>query len=287
MTSKLKIISAYSGTTGYLRAARSKPQSEWGALWHAQAVAPYWSEWALGQIFEERTRQLLRPPITNLDGLQAEVDCLSASGIEALVEDAYDRITALLPSPLTERAVCIYPADPDNAWLFDNGAVGNCIGDNILLQVNPLSPVWRQIVPFVLAHEYHHTVWGYNYFAVLGKTHMDLLTGLLTDGQADSFARLLCPDLLPSWLQALTPAQEVEQWGKIQPFLSGNDEDIYRRFFFGDEPTGTPLNTAYTIGYHIVQAYLNSHPARTLLDLMNLDAQTILSESGYLQVSRT
>ena len=136
-------------------------------------------------------------------------------------------------------------------------------------------------IPYVLAHEYHHAIWGYNYFAVQGKTHMDLLTGLLIDGQADSFARMLHPELQPTWINALTPLQETEQWNRLQEHLVGNDESIYRRFFFGDASSGTPRHTAYTIGYHIVQAYLQAHPTAMVLDLMNVEARTILAESGY------
>jgi uncharacterized protein YjaZ len=110
---------------------------------------------------------------------------------------------------------------------------------------------------------------------------MDLLTGLLIDGQADSFARTLYPDMSPVWIRALTPEQETVQWERMQEYLAGNDEAVYRRFFFGDAHNGTPGSTAYTIGYHIVQAYLKAHPARTVLDLMDQPARAILAESGY------
>ena len=140
---------------------------------------------------------------------------------------------------------------------------------------------WSEWVPYVLAHEYHHAVWGYNYFAVQRKTHMDLLTGLLIDGEADSFAKLLYPERQPTWINALTPAEEKEQWKRMQQYLDGNDGSVYERFFFGDLVTGTPGNTAYTIGYRIVQTYLKQHPSQTVLDLLDKDAQEILIECGY------
>jgi hypothetical protein len=39
---------------------------------------------------------------------------------------------------------------------------------------------------------------------------MNLLTGLLVDGEADSFARMLHPGLKPWLIDALTPAQKTE-----------------------------------------------------------------------------
>jgi uncharacterized protein YjaZ len=111
---------------------------------------------------------------------------------------------------------------------------------------------------------------------------LDLLTGLLIDGQADTFAKILYPERQPSWINALTAVEEAVQWEKMQEYLFGNDPTIYKRFFFGDQASGTPNNTAYTIGYHIVQAYLRSHPTQTVFDLMSRDAREILSESGYM-----
>jgi uncharacterized protein YjaZ len=265
----------------YINAANLKPSTDRAQVWLEYAIEPYWAEWAQGQFNEARTREQLSMPILNLEELAVEVDSLKNSEIEQLVEKAYMQITQVLPSPLANRAVCIYAADPGNQWLREQGVLGTGIGDNILLQINPLAPNWSQWVPYILAHEYHHAVWGYNYFAVQQKSHMDLLTGLLIDGEADTFAKLLYPDRQPTWINALTPDEEAEQWGKMQEYLKGNDGTIYERFFFGDRVSGTPSFTAYTIGYRMVQAYLKCHPTQTVFDLMNKESEEILSESGY------
>ena len=269
------------GLMDYIKVAQSTPCSEWRRVWLEYAVEPYWAEWAQGQFNESRTREQLSTPIVNLQELAAEVDCLMNAGIEQLIEKAYIQITQVLPSPLSRRAVCIYAADPENQWLREQGVVGTGIGDNILLQINPFAASWSAWIPYVLAHEYHHAVWGYNYFAVQQKSYLDLLTGLLIDGEADTFAKLLYPEAQPAWIEALTPEQEAEQWEKMQEHLGGNDRAVYERFFFGDTARRTPCHTAYMIGYHIVQAYLKRHPAQTVFDLMDKPAREILSESGY------
>ena len=106
---------------------------------------------------------------------------------------------------------------------------------------------------------------------------METVDGLLTMLQK---ILLSCGILAPLSVR-LTPPQEAKQWNEMKNHLMGNDEALYRRFSLGDENVGTPRNTAYTIGYHIVQAYLEAHPTSTVLDLMNEEAQTILAESGY------
>lgn len=162
----LRVISAYRGLVHYIRLAKSKPHPDFEKLWLEYAIEPYWAEWAQGQFNEARTREQMSKPITDLDALSIEVEILTHSGIETLVEEAYRKITNVLPSPLPERAVCIYAADPQDTWLREHGVVGSGIGDNILLHINPLGENWSLLVPYVLAHEYHHAVWGYNYFAV-------------------------------------------------------------------------------------------------------------------------
>jgi uncharacterized protein YjaZ len=273
----------YQGAAHYIQEARGHSDVELEQLWWEHAIEPYWAEWAAGQFNEIRTREQMKQPIVDLDNLAVEVNLLADSQIETLIERAYKYITDCLPSPLPSRTVCVYPLDPQNTYVKDkmNGVLGDGIGDNILLKINPLAADWQSWVPLVIAHEYHHAVWGYNYFAVLGSRRMDLLTGLLIDGQADSFAKMLYPDLHPIWIEALTPAQEAEQWQKAQEYLASGDGAVYSRFMFGDDTTNTPANTGYTIGYHIVQAYLRAHPQKGVIDLMNVDADTILAESGY------
>jgi hypothetical protein len=87
---------------------------------------------------------------------------------------------------------------------------------------------WSVWVLYVFAHEYHHAVWGYNYHAIQQKSTKDLPTGLLIDGEVDTFAKLLYPELQPSWINALTPSEEAEQRNWVQ---ETNYENLIRNFF--------------------------------------------------------
>jgi uncharacterized protein YjaZ len=157
----LYIISAYQSISAYIQAARQHPPAEWVSLWRQHAIEPYWKSWAAGQFNEQRTRQQMQHPIADLDALAIEVDLLACSGVEQDIQSAYARMTALLPSPEPSRVVCIYPLDPADRGTLErmNGVLGTCVGDNILLQINSAAPGWLDWVPYVLAHEYHHTVW--------------------------------------------------------------------------------------------------------------------------------
>jgi uncharacterized protein YjaZ len=276
----LHIISAYQGIFVYIRAARQHSQTDWISLWKQHAIEPYWESWAAGQFNEERTRQQMQNPITDLDALTIEADLLACSGVEQIIQDAYARMTALLPSPASSRTICIYPLDPADRGTVErmHGVVGTCVGDNILMQINPTAPGWLDWVPYVLAHEYHHTIWGYNYFAVQGYTKMDLLTGFIVDGQADSFAGALFPDFIPLWVNGLTPQQEASLWLEVRSRLRSEDPADYRRFMFGDEAAGIPWCAGYTLGYRLVQNYLRKHSGQSWVDLLNINPWNIYQD---------
>jgi len=274
----LKIVSAYQGISDYIKAARGAPETEWDRLWLQFVIDAYWDQWAAGEHNEARTREELSHPIRDLDGLEKEVKSLAESGVEEVVSTAHESICRLLPYHEGDAAICIMAADPQNIDI-----VGTCIGGNTLLTINPGKLDWQQWIMYVLAHERHHSAWGYHYYYIRQGSRRDLLISLISEGSADSFARLVRPDLHPQWTDALSPEEEARQWHAIQPLLDKPDEryDLHRRFFFGDPEKNISPSTGYTIGFHIVQQYLKTHPGESVAEWTIKDPEVILSESGY------
>ena len=75
---------------------------------------------------------------------------------------------------------------------------------------------WEAVVPWGLAHEYHQTVWGYYHFFLKRNTQMDLLTGLISDGQVDSFAKSLNTNISVPWINALSEQGRAETMVKCK-----------------------------------------------------------------------
>ncbi len=278
-----KIVSAYRGMASYAWAARGQTAEAREALWRTLVVDPYWHEWAAGQFNEARMRERFRLPYADLEQLLREAEGLAASGIEKLVAEAHARIMAALPPPFPDPVLCLAALDPACVFVREhmNGVLGNGVGENTLLELDPTAPGWQDWVPFVLAHEHHHAVWGHDYFAVRHHDGMDLLTYLLNEGQADAFARELFPELDPPWNRALTEAEEARLWAELAPSLGSRDAALHARVMFGGEADGIPTHTGYAIGYHIVGAYLARHPGTRVRELIGREARAILAESGY------
>ncbi len=280
MEYKLKVIEPYRGIKNYINAVLDNETRDMDGLWLKYAIEPFWNDWAAGQFNEQRIRDDMSRPVTDVVKLKKSIEGLEAFGIEVLLRRKYRVISEMLPPPESDKIVCIYP----NIWLDQSvhGVVGTCVGENILIQINPAVDGWEKYLPWVLAHECNHTVWGYNYFYLQGNKFQDLLTSIISEGLADSFAKAVCPDLTPSWIKALTTEQEYQQWKTLQEYLSLEDNmELHHRFFFGDIKTGTPAFTGYTIGFQIVQKYLSFYPGTSWKALIKMDSREIFQKSGY------
>lgn len=280
MKSKLMIISGYRGLKEYMNRAEKADSPDHEKLWHEHVIKPYWNEWAKGQFNEDRIRQEMKKPIMELDELNKGLDILNDSDIEGIINSTYKKIVSLLPSQVSERAVCIYIDTTINETV--HGVVGSCVGDNILIRINPLVKGWQDYLPWVLAHEYNHSVWGYHYFYLKGNRSISLLSSLINEGIADSFGKLISPNITPNWTHCISNDEELRQWSIMQEYLLCEDTfELHSRFFFGNKSTGTPPGVGYTIGFNIVQSYMKSHEDVTIKEITEIDSQVIFNESSY------
>ena len=69
------------------------------------------------------------------------------------------------------------------------------------------------------------------------------------------------------------------EWEEMQKYLDTTSYRTQARFMFGGGQT--PQWTGYTIGYHIVQAYIDRHPDVSVAEWTALDPHNLLEESGY------
>lgn len=280
MTGDLKIVSIYKGIKSYIEEARISEGADYELLWKEYIVDPFWDQWAAGQFNEDRIREEMKHPITDFEFLEKAVSILGKSEIESTLKAVYEKITELLPPQESSRVISIQISD--NKDEDTHGVVGNCVGDNILIYINPLMPDWEIYLPWVLAHEYHHCIWGYDYFYLKGNYRVDFLTSILSEGQADAFGKALCPQLSPTWTIALSKEEELRQWDILKEYLQQDDNmELHCRFFFGSSNTNTPPYTAYTIGFNIIQSYTKNNPSVSFLELLEKSSLEILGNSSY------
>jgi uncharacterized protein YjaZ len=274
----LRIVPMYQGLFDFIPRARKQPRSDWANLWQQFVLAPYWDQWAAGQYNEARTRAEMSCPPDDLASLEQSAEALAKSSVEAVVCSAYKDICQQLPYHEGDVAICLMAVGA-----IQQDVVGTCIGSSTLLTIPAAQIGWQPWVKYVLAHERHHSAWGYHYYYIRGGQRRDLLVSLISEGSADSFAHSLCPDMHPQWVAALSPEEEMLQWQIIQPLLDIPDPtgSLHRRFFFGSDDSSTPASTGYTIGFHILQGYIKRHSAESVTEWTLKLPEEIFSESGY------
>ena len=107
-----------------------------------------------------------------------------------------------------------------------------------------------------------------------------LLDAMIAEGVGDAFAHDQYPFMRPSWTQALDPSVEAKVWHKVHRRLGISDPTEIRRILFGDNDR-IPQCTGYTIGYRIIQGYLQKNPSSTPANLVSFPGRAIFEASGY------
>lgn len=120
-------------------------------------------------------------------------------------------------------------------------------------QSSILTDVIEENLPFIVAHEAHHAKRrrsvGY------GNT---LLKAMITEGLADHFAMEITGQSPPPWSTALSDNQ-LDYW-LAETEKTWNDEGYNHGNWFLGFTTDIPRWTGYTIGFELVNNYLNQHP---------------------------
>lgn len=128
----------------------------------------------------------------------------------------------------------------------------------------------HRFVPLTFAHELHHAariLEGPGYGSTLQEA-------LVTEGLADSFSlQVFSASPPPPWVRALDRDSTCSLWNKVQREFDRPSYD-HGRWFLGDEQI--PRWAGYTLGYRLVQTYLDDHPDTTPAGLVETPAAELI-----------
>lgn len=151
------------------------------------------------------------------------------------------------------------------------------------------NPVGTPRLPVASAHEIHHLVrFAFEPFMpdlTLGKY-------LVAEGLAESFGLEIEGDgtLVGPYCTALSPSQAEEVKPRFREALEESDFDVVRGYIFGDwaaERFGYPRqnvpdHAGYTLGFELVQAYLE-RTGRSAAEATYVPWREIVEASGYFR----
>ena len=251
------------------------------------------------------------------------LDELEAASPKKLVEEALEECYRVLPRPDLNTRVFLFPGDGESRVLVRQmkGVLGFSLGAQAMMVFLWPAEGWQRWLAYTVTHEYVHLVRNLLFPRALtggklvytrSKEPETLLDAMVVEGLADAFATHVYPDMRPPWTEALDPevqgqsacragdpsgqgkdpsseglgGHDLEQrlWPRVHRRFKVSDPTEIRRILFGDNDR-IPVWTGYTVGFRIVQRYLEANPTAQPAGLLGLSAAAIFEASGYAQPS--
>jgi len=278
---EIKITSTFENAGEFLTNVKGNIAGA-NALWTKHMIEPFWDDIAAYAPFDQRFKQ--PSCIKDLEQLEKQLFILSKLDIGDLKSNFMLAANALLSDDDDPMLVVLYPLCDSNKIVKErqNGIVGASVFGNMIISINPLADGWHKWIPFVFAHEYHHNIWGHNWYVVRGGNDLEgtFLEYMITEGQADLFAKSLFLNLVPQWNQSFDTEKEKIFWERIRPILYSTDREVHGTYMFGNEEKGLPWCMGYFFGRVIVEDFLLKQPM-SFSELLNVSAKQIFEASRF------
>ncbi len=222
--------------------------------------------------------ETIRIPYQPGELLKKETELLKASDLISILEKALKNITAKLPGPDTK--IIIMPANPSmHDFFLKYNMCMNAVtigSGKIIVMIDPTFPNWKNTLPYVIAHEYHHSAWISRNWK---DANFSLLEYLIFEGRADAFATSLYADVKSPWTTMINSEQEKIVWNKIEGDIFKRGPEIINKVMFGNQDI--PFGSGYTIGFNILKSFKKNNPEYTDKTILDLNPEEILKMSSY------
>jgi uncharacterized protein YjaZ len=277
---KFTIVPFYENIPTYIIQAHHN-KSQIDKVYKDYIYNPIWYDFASNGECAFLARNI-KNPIRDLETLDKEFRLLSGSGVEEIVKDALLTVSRELPGPNT--TVYIQVMDPAYKKMIpeyakkilDMGIHADTYGTGkIFVAIDPRARNWKNILPRIIAHEYHHSIWISRNFETV---HFSLLDCLIIEGRAEGFADRIYPNIEAPWPD-LTAEDEYRIWNYMKTVLHNKDERLILEMTTGNKEI--PFLSVYSIGYKIIQEFLKNNPQVPILEWTDYGPEKILKKSKY------
>jgi uncharacterized protein YjaZ len=210
--------------------------------------------------------------------LKEATSLLKQCDILNIVDSSFQKIIKELPGPKTK--ILIIPANPEYRAFYKQYKVGVAAitvgAGKIIVSIDPTSNYWEVQLPYVLAHEYHHSVWTSRNFTTVDFTPLEYL---VLEGKADSFAKNLFPNIDMPHTKMIDENKERLVWDLIKPELNNRKSEMNDLMMIGNEDI--PACSGYTIGFNIVELYKRNNQNVHDSLIIDIEPEQILFLSKY------
>ena len=229
-------------TNDQVLAAADADASKTGDAWFAKCAA--------GGEFADLAASLGPDPRMTLAQRSAAAAKFDPAGFAKIAQAAYDRVVVDLPQgPLT---LCVDFAHPDDSFARDQmrGVMAVTAGSGRIIVKLHADADWVTLLPYVLAHELHHSYWAGQHFDP--KAAFTLADYVVFEGRADNYAMQTFGEHPAPWINALTDAQYQATLALFAPLWGDGSPQVLMGSMFGNPQAGIPTWAGYTVGYRLV-----------------------------------
>lgn len=222
--------------------------------------------------------ETLKAEIKPDEKLKEEIEILKSYNFKLIVESTFKSVVNELPGPDTK--ILFIPANPKYKDVFESYGIGITavtVGTGkIIVSINPTIDNWEQLLPYTLAHEYHHSVWTSRNFETSEFTPLEYL---VLEGRADSFAKELFPNTKHPFIKTLSKEQEKRVWGLIKLEMNVRNSEFNDKMMDGTKEI--PTGSVYSIGFNIIESFKINNPQIDDKELIDMTPEQILLLSKY------
>ncbi|WJV25648.1 MULTISPECIES: DUF2268 domain-containing putative Zn-dependent protease [Pseudomonas] len=186
---------------------------------------------------------------------EAAEKAFDRQNFERIAQTTYDRVIGDLPQ--TRLTLCVDFTSPDNNFVRDKmkGVMALTAGSGkVLIKLHPQAD-WATFLPYVLAHELHHSYWAQHHYDP--KAAFTLGDYLIFEGRADYYAAQVFGQHPAPWIDALDDVQYAAATKTFRAQLADTSPQVLMGAMFGNPQAGIPLWAGYTVGYRWVAGRLN------------------------------
>lgn len=224
----------------------------------AAAGAAWFDRCAKGGQFADIARGYGPDPRITREQRQAAEKGFDRAAFERIAQSSYDRVVKDLPQG--KLSLCVDFASPDDTFARDQmqGVMAVTAGSGkIIVKLAPGAD-WTRLLPYVLAHELHHSYWAAQHFDP--KAAFTLADYLVFEGRADNYAMHAFGAHPAPWTHALDKAQYEKTLAAFRPQLGDSSPQVLMGAMFGNPQAGIPLWAGYSVGYQMVAQRLSGMP---------------------------
>lgn len=230
--------------------------AQWLAAAEGAGTSEAWfARCAAGGQFADLARGYGPDPRLTREQRQAAEQGFDRARFEQIAQASYDRVVADLPQGRLTLCVDFTSADDSFARDQMQGVMALTAGSGrIIVKLHPQAD-WATLLPYVLAHELHHSYWAQQHFDP--KAPFTLADYLVFEGRADYFAKQVFGEHPAPWISALDDAQYASTLAAFRPRLGDTSPQVLMGAMFGNSQAGIPLWAGYSVGYRLVARRLD------------------------------